>query len=200
MATAAAPRRLRIAALCCFTFPENIARERGQFDKIFAAWVCAAVEARNKKKTVKERVVVELKGWNIVDKDQYPDLNDIDALIVTGSTSSVYEDQLWIHQLSNFIQGSFINIKAQYYHPSITASEIDVYENQSHVKIYGGCFGHQIVSQALLSSYGLGVQKSPNGWQVGVHSVSLRRSFRQSSRNYSKTADSHISFFTKTRS
>ena len=56
-------------------------------------------------------------------------------------------------------------------------SGIDVYENHSHLRIYGGCFGHQLVSQALLSSYGLSVQKNPKGWEVGVHSVSLSTEF-----------------------
>ncbi|KAF9873748.1 gmp synthase [Colletotrichum karsti] len=150
-------RRLRIAILCCFTFPERITKERGGFDDIFAAWIFAAVDAYNGKRP-KDQVAVDFTGFDVFGKDQYPtSLDDIDALIVTGSAASAYDNEPWIHRLAAFLQ--------------------DTYENNPSVKIFGGCFGHQIVCQALLAKEGARVFKNPNGWEIGVHEIDLTPEF-----------------------
>ncbi|VUC38190.1 unnamed protein product [Clonostachys rosea] len=159
MAVTGKPRKLRLAALRCFTIPDVIAKERGQFDRIFADWIDLAVEERNNKHGPYDQVAVEHQGYDVVDKDEYPQhLDHIDGLIITGSTASAYDDEPWVHKLSKFIQ--------------------DIYLNHSNVKIYGGCFGHQIVSQALLGSRGVRVVPNPKGWEIGVHRVELNKSFR----------------------
>lgn len=65
----------------------------------------------------------------------YGPLGPIDALLITGSSASAYElDKYpWIAPLQGFIQR--------------------VYEEFPEVKIFGSCFGHQIVAQALLSHH-----------------------------------------------
>ncbi|KAH6962156.1 class I glutamine amidotransferase-like protein [Ilyonectria sp. MPI-CAGE-AT-0026] len=148
---------LRVAVLRCFAIPDQIAQERGQFDAIFATWIQAAVKTRNNKRPASDQVVAEVKGWDVVGKRQYPDLTEVDVLIVTGSTASAYDDEPWIHQLSDFLR--------------------DVYANHPLIKIFGGCFGHQIISHALLGSYGVRVEKNPAGWEIGVHQVDLSSEF-----------------------
>ncbi|KAF9871274.1 gmp synthase [Colletotrichum karsti] len=152
-------RRLRIAVLCCFPIPENIAKERGQFDDIFASWILASVNAHNAKKPNRnDQVVAEVTGFDVIHKDQYPtQVNDFDALIVTGSVASAYDDEPWIHKLAAFLR--------------------DVYENSPTVKIFGGCFGHQLIGQAFLAGHGARVVKNPKGWEIGVHQVSLTENF-----------------------
>ena len=76
--------------------------------------------------------------------DEYPnDLNEFDAYLITGSKSSVYDDEPWIERLMEFVR------------------EL----NEQQRKLIGICFGHQLVAQAL----GGRVEKSPKGWGVGVH-------------------------------
>ena len=79
-----------------------------------------------------------------VEQGEYPqDIDEVDAYLITGSKSSVYDDKPWIGTLINFVR------------------ELD----SRHKKTVGICFGHQLVAQAL----GGKTQKSPKGWGVGLH-------------------------------
>jgi len=79
-----------------------------------------------------------------VEQGQYPaDIDDVDAYLITGSKSSVYEDKPWIAALLDFVR------------------EL----HRRRKKLVGICFGHQVVAQAL----GGRVEKSAGGWGVGLH-------------------------------
>ena len=80
-----------------------------------------------------------------VEEGEYPaDIDEVDAYLITGSKSSVYEDKPWIARLMEFVR------------------ELDSRKK----KVVGICFGHQLVAQAL----GGRTEKSPKGWGVGLHS------------------------------
>lgn len=70
-------------------------------------------------------------------------LEECDLYMATGSRHSVYEDIPWIKRTKELVQ--------------------QLYEAQKY--FVGFCFGHQLLGEAL----GGKVQKSPNGWSVGVH-------------------------------
>ena len=79
-----------------------------------------------------------------VEHGQYPaDIDEVDAYLITGSKSGVYEDKPWIAPLMAFVR------------------ELD----SRRKKLIGICFGHQLVAQALGGS----VQKSSKGWGMGLH-------------------------------
>ena len=79
-----------------------------------------------------------------VEEGRYPeDIDEVDAYLVTGSKSSVYDDKPWIADLIEFVR------------------EL----HRRRKKLVGICFGHQLVAQAL----GGRVEKSTNGWGVGLH-------------------------------
>jgi GMP synthase-like glutamine amidotransferase len=79
-----------------------------------------------------------------VEHGQYPDdIDEVDAYLITGSKSSVYEDKEWIRRLSVFV--------------------CQIHERRK--KLLGICFGHQLVAQAL----GGKTEKSAKGWGVGAH-------------------------------
>jgi GMP synthase-like glutamine amidotransferase len=83
-----------------------------------------------------------------VEQGQYPeDIDEVDAYLITGSKTGVYEDKPWIATLMEFVR------------------EL----NRRHKKLVGICFGHQLVAQAL----GGRVEKSPKGWGVGLHTHSF---------------------------
>ena len=80
-----------------------------------------------------------------VEEGEFPaDLDEVDAYLITGSKSSVYEDKPWIHRLREFVR------------------ELDARQK----KIIGICFGHQLIAEAL----GGKTEKSEKGWGVGLHS------------------------------
>ena len=78
------------------------------------------------------------------EQGQYPVCIDaMDAYLITGSKSSVYDDKPWIAVLMDFVR------------------ELD----RRHKKLVAICFGHQLVAHALGGKTG----KSPKGWGVGLH-------------------------------
>ena len=76
--------------------------------------------------------------------NEYPaDPHEFDAYLITGSKSSVYDEDPWIEKLKEFVR--------------------ELHDLKK--KLVGICFGHQLVAEAL----GGKVQKSAKGWGVGVH-------------------------------
>jgi len=71
------------------------------------------------------------------------DVDEVDAYLITGSKSSVYDDKPWIGPLMEFVR------------------ELD----RRGKKLVGICFGHQLVAHAL----GGRTEKSSKGWGVGLH-------------------------------
>ncbi|CAG8101273.1 hypothetical protein PENNAL_c0001G00700 [Penicillium nalgiovense] len=93
-------------------------------------------------------------------------LSPIDAILITGSASSAYEDQPWIHALQSYIQ--------------------TVHTHYPHIKLFGSCFGHQVIAQALLSTNAtpskaptstFHVAQSPAGFEMGIQHITLQPSF-----------------------
>jgi len=85
-----------------------------------------------------------------VEQGEYPlDPDEVDAYLITGSKSSVYEDKDWIRRLEDFVR--------------------DIHGRGK--KLVGICFGHQLVAQAL----GGRTEKSEKGWGVGAHSATFSR-------------------------
>ncbi|KAJ6188980.1 hypothetical protein N7519_003888 [Penicillium mononematosum] len=93
-------------------------------------------------------------------------LSPIDAILITGSASSAYEDQPWIHALQSYIQ--------------------TVHTHYPNIKLFGSCFGHQIIAQALLSTKAntsnapastFHVTQSPAGFEMGIQPITLQPSF-----------------------
>ena len=85
-----------------------------------------------------------------VNRQQYPGhIDEVDAYIITGSKSSVYDQEPWIADLHRFVEALHSNNK----------------------KTVGICFGHQIIASAL----GGKVEKAAVGWGVGVKATSLTK-------------------------
>lgn len=93
-------------------------------------------------------------------------LSPIDAILITGSASSAYEDEPWIHAMQSYIQ--------------------IVHTHYPNIKLFGSCFGHQIIAQSLLStkanpnnppSSTFHVVQSPAGFEMGIQPITLQPSF-----------------------
>lgn len=83
-------------------------------------------------------------------KQEYPSLDDIDAILITGSKYNSFDQDPWILKLVEFTQGVLA---------------------QSRVRCIGVCFGHQIVGRAL----GVKVARSEGGWEVSVTAIDLTK-------------------------
>lgn len=77
-----------------------------------------------------------------VQQGEWPDPVAFDGAVITGSAAGVYEDDIWIGALLDWIRLA-----------------------KGELKLVGVCFGHQAMAQAL----GGRVEKSDRGWGVGLH-------------------------------
>lgn len=144
---------MRIAMLNTDIPVPNVHARLGLYGDIFHTLLSAAAGR------VAPHITIQSTNYDVLRKEYPLDLSDVDCILITGSSASAYEDQEWIHQLEEFV--------------------IDVYNNHPHVKIFGSCFGHQLVCQCLLRNCGAFVEKDPQGWELGVRSIVLSESFRK---------------------
>ncbi|MEA2009782.1 MAG: hypothetical protein U9N78_03680 [Actinomycetota bacterium] len=84
---------------------------------------------------------VTLEAYSIVEGEFPVDLTSVDGWIVTGSRYSAYDDEPWIHRLSDLIRTV-----------------------HGRVPLVGICFGHQMIARALGGQVGL----APQGRGIGV--------------------------------
>jgi GMP synthase-like glutamine amidotransferase len=105
------------------------------------------------------KVTIESTDFDVMQQHYPSSLDSFDAIIISGSANSAYDDLPWIKKLDAYIK--------------------HVYENEKRVRIFGSCFGHQVVCQSLLRDYGVKVEKDPMGWEIGVQEVTLDHPFRK---------------------
>jgi GMP synthase-like glutamine amidotransferase len=123
------------------------------YGKIFHRLLCDAARA------VSLHLEITSQDFNVM-KSEYPsDLSGFDAILISGSASSAYDDVDWIHTLNAYIK--------------------NVYCSQPQIKIFGSCFGHQLICHALLSEHDVRVEKDPSGWEIGVKEITLDKRFRE---------------------
>ena len=84
----------------------------------------------------------------------YPALDDIDAILITGSRHSAYDDDEWIRRLVAYTRAAI---------------------EGGRVRVIGVCFGHQIAGLAL----GAEVRRSEKGWEISVMDVDLSEDGRR---------------------
>lgn len=116
----------RIAILAAGAPPPALAAEHGDYPAMFRALLGEAFETRT---------------FDVV-AGEWPDPDAFDGVIITGSASGVYEADVWIGGLLDWIRSA-----------------------RGRTRLVGICFGHQAMAQAL----GGRVEKSERGWGVGLH-------------------------------
>lgn len=155
---------LRIAVLLCDTPVPKVNERYDGYGGMFKGFLKSSAEALNQKDRLDPETGFELTNFDVVNENRYPKLDDIDAVILTGSsvfpthdfrtcTDTViehnsYGDDQWILDLIKFTK-------------QVLA--------QDRVRLLGICFGHQIVGRILGSKVG----PSDEGWETSVCDMNL---------------------------
>lgn len=145
-------RCIRMAMLNADTSIPNVYADMGTFGDILHR-VLAEAASR-----MQDYLMIQHSVFDVV-KGEYPtSLENFDVILITASAASSYHLEPWIQELERYI--------------------VSVYRDNARVKIFGSCFGHHIICQALLKDNGLRVERSPKGWEIGVSPVALTEGFR----------------------
>lgn len=139
---------LRIAVLECDTPLEAVASRFGKYARIFSTLLNAAAD-KLKYPGLSSKEGLEISAWDIVHGDKYPELENIDAILITGSKFTAYDDDPWILRLVEFTKKVL---------------------GQRRVRIIGVCFGHQIVGRAMGVKLG-----RMEGWEASVMAMDLTK-------------------------
>jgi GMP synthase-like glutamine amidotransferase len=103
------PRLVRVAVFECLELAANIAQTRGQFNDVFAAWLQRAALSYNHHRPLAEQVRIETTGYDVVQGQFPPTLDEVDAIVVSGSTASAYDQDPWIIRLAEYLKGKIEN-------------------------------------------------------------------------------------------
>lgn len=141
------PPRIRLAILEADTPQPQTNAEYGGYGGVFTALLRTAALASDPPAPLDS--IVDLSVYHAVGDDAvYPDLDSIDAILISGSKHNSFDNDPWILKLVEF-----------------TKKCID----SGRVRVIGVCFGHQIVGRSL----GVEVKRSDLGWEVAVVDVNL---------------------------
>jgi len=140
---------LRIAILECDTPLDGTRAKYGGYGGVFTALLKAGADALDYP-GISSTSGLELSTFDVVTKQEYPSLENIDGVLITGSRFSSFDDDPWILKLVDFTK-------------EVLA--------QSRVRIIGVCFGHQIIGRAM----GVKVDRSDKGWETSVTAVDLTK-------------------------
>ncbi|KAF1846765.1 class I glutamine amidotransferase-like protein [Cucurbitaria berberidis CBS 394.84] len=135
---------LRIAILQCDTPPPDVIAEYGKYDRIFTTLLETAAGGVG----LSPKQDLELSAFDVVTAQEYPDLENIDAVLISGSKHNSFDNEAWILKLVDFTKKLL---------------------NQDRIRIIGVCFGHQILGRAA----GVKVGRSDDGWEISVLPVQL---------------------------
>ncbi|OCK78856.1 GMP synthase [Lepidopterella palustris CBS 459.81] len=139
---------LRIAILECDTPLDQTRAKYGGYGGVFEALLGAGADALGQPDLVSSKKGLEITKWDVVNKQKYPSLDQIDAVLITGSRFNSFDDIPWILKLVDFTKKLLA---------------------QERVRVIGVCFGHQIIGRAL----GAKVDRSDAGWEISVTPMAL---------------------------
>ncbi|KAL7918582.1 class I glutamine amidotransferase-like protein [Trichoderma austrokoningii] len=147
---------LRIAILQCDELPEDMQKEYGSLSSVYTEFLEAGA-AKLEERGLYERPHLSVSSYDVIGKQEYPDLDNIDAVLLTGSRHDSFTpgENGWILKLVDFVKAMI--------------------QDQSRVRIMGICFGHQIIGRA----YGAMPERNDSGWEVSVTEVTLSEKGKQ---------------------
>ncbi|KAI9879121.1 MAG: hypothetical protein M1830_009508 [Pleopsidium flavum] len=143
------PAPTHLAILECDTPLTRTRAKYSSYGGVFTALLSAGASALNRPNLVNSKDGLQISKWDVEkDMERYPDLEDVDAILITGSRHSAFDNSPWIIRLVEFVA-------------KVLA--------QPRVRVIGVCFGHQIVGRAM----GVKVARSDIGWEASVCGVDL---------------------------
>lgn len=153
MGSLGTPAPVRLAILETDTPVPGIQAKYGSYGGVFTHLFERACGALDPPQPLPSQL--QLSFHDVVhDPTSHPDPESIDAVLITGSKASAFENVDWIVRLVQYVK---------------------LLLEGGRVRVIGVCFGHQIVGRAL----GAKVDRSVRGWELSVVEVDLTEEGKQ---------------------
>jgi len=141
---------LRIAILETDTPTQSVQQQYGTYGDCFIRLLQTAGTTLNPPLKPND---LEFTKWDVEKTEYYPDIDDIDAILIAGSQdligANAFDSTPWILKLTDFTRKVLLE--------------------QDRVRVIGVCFGHQVVGRAL----GCVADRNEKGWEVSITTVNL---------------------------
>ncbi|EHA26239.1 hypothetical protein ASPNIDRAFT_172301 [Aspergillus niger ATCC 1015] len=98
---------LRIAILECDTPVEKVNNKYGGYRGVFSLLLRESAAALGQPDKLDPETGLEFSGWDVVTAQEYPNLEDVDAIVLSGSKHDSFEDHPWILKLVEFTKKAF---------------------------------------------------------------------------------------------
>ncbi|PYH89878.1 class I glutamine amidotransferase [Aspergillus ellipticus CBS 707.79] len=145
---------LRIAVLECDTPVDKVNQKYKGYHGLFSLLLRESAAALGQPEKLDPETGMDITGWDVVIAQEYPNLEDVDALVLTGSKHDSFESHPWILKLVEYTKKAF---------------------EDKRVKIFAICFGHQILARALNAKVG----RNSAGWELAVCNVDLSKTGKE---------------------
>ncbi|KAL7822802.1 class I glutamine amidotransferase-like protein [Trichoderma gracile] len=137
-------RVLRLAILECEKPLPKAKAARGSFGDIFHNFFAQGLQGLGSEAA---DVRLDVSKWDTM-AGEYPRIEDVDVIALTGSYGTAFHNDPWIVSLVDFVKHALESPDKQ---------------------VFGICFGHQVIGRAL----GADVNRNPRGWEISVEGVHL---------------------------
>jgi len=133
-----AVQALRLLILEADTPQPKTNEKYGGYRGVFSALLRAGAKTLDPPRPLAE--VATITAHNIVDDlHSYPPLDEVDAILITGSRHTAYDDDPWILKLVEYARQAL---------------------ETGRIRVVGVCFGHQIIGRAMGARLG----RNEKGW------------------------------------
>ncbi|KIK96618.1 hypothetical protein PAXRUDRAFT_825764 [Paxillus rubicundulus Ve08.2h10] len=140
----------RLAILMCDTPMPSLKAVYGDYRQIFETLLTSSLAPINASKSGQAQLTFTLDGYDVVTEMAYPpDDEEYAGLLISGSAASAYEEVDWINKLVAYVKR--------------------IVKEKPKMKIFGICFGHQIIARALGGS----CVRNNGPWEVAVTTIQL---------------------------
>jgi len=139
----------RLAILECDNPLDNARKKIGSHTgAIQALFAHAAVAFGDPTSSYVQRL--QISTWKIYNEDEqdYPSLDAVDAILVSGARFCAFENTPWVLRLVRFVKAAL---------------------ESNRIRLIGICFGHQIIARCLGAELGTNAK----GWEISVSDVAL---------------------------
>ena len=139
---------LRLAILECDIPIDPILNKYGTYGDRFKERFGAAADSI-KHPGISSKSGLEVSAYEVITAQVYPPLKDVDAILITGSQFTAFNDDPWILKLVQYVKDAL---------------------KEDRIKVVGVCFGHQILGRALGATV-----KRGEAWEIAVAPVDLTK-------------------------